>query len=63
MAAQFVDGPAEVTLRLPPPLERSMDVREEGDKVALIDGDKVVAEARRGGPQPGRAGAGGRRRG
>jgi hypothetical protein len=46
LAAQFIDGPAEVTLRRPPPLERPLDVRHEGDSVMLLDGDAVVAEAR-----------------
>jgi hypothetical protein len=46
LAAQFVDGTAEVTLRRPPPLERPLDVRREGDVVTLVDGDALVAEAR-----------------
>jgi hypothetical protein len=45
VAAQFIDGPAEVTLRRPPPLERSLAVRRDGDAVQLLDGDFVVAEA------------------
>jgi hypothetical protein len=45
--ASFVDADAvEVTLRLPPPLERPLDVRRVNDAVALFDGDDVVAEAR-----------------
>lgn len=36
----------EVTLRLPPPLERPLDVRVEGDLTLLLDGETVVAEAR-----------------
>jgi hypothetical protein len=36
----------EVTLRLPPPLERPLDVRVDGDAAVLLDGDAVVAEAR-----------------
>jgi hypothetical protein len=46
LAARFVGGPAEVTLRLPPPLDRPLEVRREGDNVALLDGGHVVAEAR-----------------
>jgi hypothetical protein len=40
LVAEFVDGPAEVTLRLPPPLGRPLRV-EEG---RVLDGDDVVAE-------------------
>jgi hypothetical protein len=45
--ATYVDAPAvEVTLRLPPPLERPLDVRVNGDAAVLLDGEAVVAEAR-----------------
>lgn len=44
--AAFVDGPAEVTLRLPPPLERPLAVAREDGRVLLLDGDAIVAEAR-----------------
>jgi hypothetical protein len=44
--AAFVDGPAEVTLRLPPPLERPLRVTEEDGRVLLLDGEALVAEAR-----------------
>ena len=45
--AAFLDGEAvEVTLRLPPPLERPLVVERNGDGVALLDGDAVVADAR-----------------
>lgn len=44
--AEFIDGPAEVTLRLPPPIERPLSVQSgDGDKVVLFDGDLLVAEA------------------
>src|SRR5215211_3620871 len=44
--AAFVDAPVvEVTLRLPPPLERPLPVVRDGDRVLLLDGDAVVAEA------------------
>jgi hypothetical protein len=36
----------EVTLRLPPPLDRPLDVRTDGDDTLLCDGGAVVAEAR-----------------
>jgi hypothetical protein len=45
--AAFVDADeVEVTLRLPPPLERPLVVRTDGDSATLLDGDEVVAEAR-----------------
>jgi hypothetical protein len=45
--AALVDADeVEVTLRLPPPLERPLEVRREGDVAMLLDGDAVVAEAR-----------------
>lgn len=39
-------GTVEVTLRLPPPLERLLEVRRGADVTLLLDGDAVVAEAR-----------------
>lgn len=44
LLASFVHGPAEVTLRLPPPLERPLDVVAAG-AVELRDGDALVAHA------------------
>jgi hypothetical protein len=45
--AAFLDADAvEVTLRLPPPLERPLPVQRDRDSAALLDGDAVVAEAR-----------------
>jgi len=44
--AAYVDGPAEVTLRLPPPLERPLHVAPDDGRVLLLDGEQVVAEAR-----------------
>jgi hypothetical protein len=46
MAARWVDGPAEVTLRVPPPLARELTVVREDDRVSVMDGDVLVAEAR-----------------
>ena len=46
LVAAFVDGPAEVTLRLPPPLDRPLDVVRDGDAVRVLDGDTLVAEAK-----------------
>ena len=45
-AAQFVDGPAEVTLKAPPPLARELRVDEADGVVRLFDGETLVAEAR-----------------
>ena len=44
--AAFVDGPAEVTLRLPPPLDRPLTVTAADDRLLLLDGEALVAEAR-----------------
>jgi hypothetical protein len=46
MVAQLVEGPAEVTLRIPPPLGRPLLARERDDEVVLLAGDEVVASAR-----------------
>jgi hypothetical protein len=45
--ASLLHGPAEVTLRLPPPLERPLEVDwEDGRRrIELRDGDALVAEA------------------
>jgi hypothetical protein len=48
--AAFVDGPAEVTLRLPPPLDRPLAVAEEAGRMLLLDGEALIAEARPGAP-------------
>ena len=47
--ALFVDADeVEVTLRLPPPLDRALLVRREGKGAVLLDGEAVVATARPG---------------
>jgi hypothetical protein len=43
--ASRVAGGAEVTLRRPPPLERPLTIHRDGDRVLLVDGNQVVAEA------------------
>ncbi len=44
--AAFVDAPAvEVTLRLPPPLDRPLSVARDIERVLLLDGELLVAEA------------------
>jgi hypothetical protein len=45
--AAFVDADeVEVTLRLPPPLDRPLRVEQDGDGARLLDGGALVAEAR-----------------
>lgn len=45
--AEYVDADeVEVTLRLPPPLDRPLAVEREDGRVLLLDGDALVAEAR-----------------
>ncbi|GIU96010.1 MAG: hypothetical protein KatS3mg012_2467 [Gaiellaceae bacterium] len=45
--ASLVGAPeVEVTLRLPPPLDRPLDVRREGERILLLDAEELVAEAR-----------------
>ena len=45
--AAFVDAEdVEVTLRLPPPLDRPLSVEHEDGRALLLDGDVLVAEAR-----------------
>ena len=46
LAAFLAGDTVEVTLRLPPPLERPLQVQRNGDSAVLLDGDAVVAEAR-----------------
>jgi hypothetical protein len=46
LAAFVAAEEVEVTLRLPPPLDRPLAVRREDGSALLLDGDAVVAEAR-----------------
>ncbi len=50
LVASALDCPAEVTLRRPPPLERPLELRREGERVLLYDGERLVAEAAPGDP-------------
>lgn len=43
--AAFIDGPAQVTLRQPPPLETPLAVLREGRGVRLMAGNVILAEA------------------
>jgi hypothetical protein len=44
--ARFIDGTAEVTLHVPPPLDRQMQITATDTGVALHDGETLVASAR-----------------
>jgi hypothetical protein len=45
LVAALVDGPAEVTLRLPPPLETPLRAEQADDGgVSVLDGDQLVAQ-------------------
>jgi hypothetical protein len=46
MTAQALSGPAEVTLRVPPPLGRPMALEHAAGRARLLDGDVLVAEGR-----------------
>lgn len=46
VVAGLVEGPAEVTLRLPPPLGRPLRVERIDGRVELRDADALVADAR-----------------
>jgi hypothetical protein len=46
VAAALIDGPAEVTLRSPPPLDRQLAVEGTAEGARVLDGGQVVAEAR-----------------
>ena len=45
LVAALLGGHAEVTLRRPPPLDRPLPVRRGGDRVEIVDGETLVAEA------------------
>src|SRR5437588_2278278 len=44
LLAQSIDGPAEVTLRRPPPIGRELSLERDGERVLLLDGDVLVGE-------------------
>lgn len=46
VAASFIDGPAHVRLRRPPPLDRQLSVETGTDDVSILDGEDVVLIAR-----------------
>lgn len=43
---RLVDGPAAVRLHVPPPLDADLAVERDGDRLRLVAGDTLVAEAR-----------------
>jgi hypothetical protein len=46
LMASYIDGPAEVTLRRPPPLETPLTIERNGDRsVRAFDGQTLIAEA------------------
>jgi hypothetical protein len=47
LLASFVNEPAEVTLRSPPPLDRPLSVVRRGRRAELFDGNRLVADAER----------------
>lgn len=46
LVARALGGPAEVTLRLPPPLDTPLALARDGDRLLLLDGERLIAEAR-----------------
>jgi hypothetical protein len=47
LLASFVNEPAQVTLRSPPPLDRPLSVVRRGRRAELFDGNRLIAEAER----------------
>ena len=45
LLAAAIEGPAEVTLRRPPPLGRLLRMTRDGERALLLDVDELVAEA------------------
>ena len=45
LVAGLLGGTAEVTLRLPPPLDRELEVARDDGRVEIRDGETLVAEA------------------
>lgn len=48
LVAQELGGESEVTLRLPPPLDRPLALVREEERICLLDGELLVAECRAG---------------
>ena len=45
LVAGLLGGTAEVTLRLPPPLDRELEVARDDGRIEIRDGERLVAEA------------------
>ncbi len=45
LLARGIDGPSEATLRMPPPLERTLTLTSDGATAALHDGDTLIGDA------------------
>jgi len=43
LVANFIDGPAEVRLYKPPPLDQALNVHLEGQRVSLLQGETLIA--------------------
>jgi hypothetical protein len=43
--AEFVEGPAEITLRSPVPLDRPLAVERDNGALRVLDGETLIAEA------------------
>jgi hypothetical protein len=50
VVATFIDGPADVSLRRPVPLDRPLEVVEDAGTIGLVDGAELIADGR---PAPG----------
>ena len=50
MLARHLDGAVDVRLFAPPPLEQRLEIERVGDSVRMLDGERIIAEARPGGP-------------
>ena len=46
LVANFIEGPAEVRLYKPPPLDKAMQVGQDEGVVSLLDGDELVAKGK-----------------
>lgn len=44
--ANAIDGPSQVTLRVPPPLEKPLTLHSDGAHATLHDGDALIGEAK-----------------
>lgn len=45
LLGKLIDGPAQVTLRRPPPLDKPLRLVRNGDRISLWDDEHLVAEA------------------